>query len=469
VAVEVPREVSGSLAVQHTAWMVVNMLARLERVVGSVALSCPTDTLVAGRVSPLFGGASTLSDGILAGAGAIDTVPVGLGHSEADVCLIIGPGDAAAGAFRVYGEGWCGGVARSQPVAAGRSSSLPFGPYMAASFAVGEVFRHARMPTSAVPPVESVFYSLWSHSVGVTFIDDGPTAVDGVELDESLAGVGAVGCVCALCLWATDGVGGDLLLVDGDKDGVDVSNLNRYLLFGRPHVGMPKASTARTLLKNGPSAVRWRVHDGMMETAPGLHRRILCAVDTNIARNAVQSRWPETLLMASTNELRAEIVRCNPCNDGPCARCYNPPEAETPDAERRRRFLEASPDEQQAFADDAGVTIEEATAWARTGECGTSGERIRQVLGSVSQMESFAVPFASCAAGTMLAAEAVKETLAAPVPLSTERQRATVQFWRPAASVGAKPYRRDPQCPQCRPGSPAVELWNERVRHRTRG
>ncbi len=469
VAVEVSEEVSDSLAVQQTAWMVVNMLARLKGVVESVSLSCPKETVVVGRVSPLFGDADTFTGGVMAGAAAIDTVPVSLGERRFDVKLAVGPGGPVPDGLRVYGEGWCGGVSRDQEVAPTRQSSLPFGPYMAASLAVGDVFRHARIPADSLPPVESVFYSLWSHSVRATPRDDGPTVIDGIKVNETLAGVGAVGCVCAACLWATDGLGGDLLLVDGDKDGVDISNLNRYLLFGRRHLGMAKASTAKAMLEARPSGLNWHAHDGLLETAAGAHRRILCAVDTNAARNAVQSRWPESLLMASTHELRAEIVRCDPRNDGPCARCYNSPEVDTPDAAKRRQFLDASTDEQRAFAEAAGVTVEEASLWARTGACGTSGERVRQVLGSSSPVASFAVPFVSCAAGTMLAAEAVKEALCAPEPLSTREQRATVQFWRPAASSGAKPYRRDPDCPQCRPGSPAVEVWNDRVRACTRG
>jgi hypothetical protein len=102
-----------------------------------------------------------------------------------------------------------------------------------------------------------------------------------------------------------------------------------------------------------------------------------------------------------------------------------------------------------------------------TGECGTSGERVREVMGeTASAMTHFAVPFTSGAAGIMLAAELVKEQLAAPVPLSTRQPRATIQFWRPAQSAGAKPYRRDPSCPQCRGGTPAHDIWYERVSHR---
>jgi hypothetical protein len=182
----------------------------------------------------------------------------------------------------------------------------------------------------------------------------------------------------------------------------------------------------------------------------------------------VQSRYPETLLMASTNELRAEVVRCDPRNNGPCARCYNDPDHETPDDTRRQAFLDSSLEEQRAFALAAGTSVEEAMAWATTGECGTSGERVREVMGDTATATAhFAVPFTSSAAGTMLAAEVVKEELAAPVPLSTRQPRATIQFWRPAQSAGAKPYRRDPSCPQCRPGTAAHDVWTKRASTRS--
>ena len=417
---------------------------------------------LAGRISPLMGTATMLTEGIAAGAAAIDTVPVAIAEELPDIRLVIGPGDTVQGGIRVYGEGWCGGIARGTAIPAAESSALPFGPYIAAAIAVGEVFRVARIDLILYPPPDSAFYSLWSHQAARTYIPGGPAVLPDVILDETLAGVGAVGCICAHVLWAADGVGGEVLLVDGDLKGIDITNLNRYLLFGRQHVGNLKASSARDLLAS--CRTHWSVHDGPLETAPGLHRRILCAVDVNEARMAAQTRWPESLLMASTNELRAEVVRCDPRYRGPCARCHNDPETVTPDEELRRQFREASPDRQRDIASRNNATLEEVIAWAETGECGTSGERVRDAMrAGQSGPPAFAVPFVSLAAGTMLGAEVVKEQLDAPVPLSPERQHATLQFWTPAASRGASRYGRDPRCPLCRPDSEAVTLWRERV------
>lgn len=463
VSLEIPADVAGSPAVQHTAWALLNMLVRLDRVVSAVSVACPSDVPLRVRLSPLAGDAGGLRDRLRHGADAVNVVPVDFGHRRGDVRLVVGPGGAVSDGVRVYGEGWCGGFARDRAVAAAPSSTLPFGPYIAAAMAVGEVFKLVRIDPAKYPPAAAAFYTLWSHQSDTTFIQGGRATIPSIVLDETLAGVGAVGCICANLLWATDGVSGRVLLVDGDEKGVDITNLNRYLLFGRAHLGMPKASTARDLLNGGGSIV-WGAHDGPLESTGRPHRHILCAVDTNPSRLAVQSLWPESLLMGSTNELRAEVVRCDPRMGGPCARCYNPPDTMTPDDELRRRFREANPDEQRRLAQEVGADLHDAVAWADTGECGTTGERVRDaLLGPRGRTESFSAPFVSCAAGTMLAAEVVKEHLDAPVPLSPSVARALLQFSRPDLSSGAKPYLRDPRCPTCIPEREAGAIWRERT------
>lgn len=463
VSLEVPADVAGSPAAQHTAWALLNMLARLERVVSRVSVACAPNAPLNARLSPLTGVGDQLRDALQQGAAAVDAVPVDFRGHRGDLRLVVGPGGAVSDGVRVYGEGWCGGFARGGSVAAAPVSALPFGPYIASALVVGEVFKLVRIDTVKYPPTAAAFYSLWSHRAGTTFLHDGPAAVQSVVLNETLAGVGAVGCICANALWATDGVSGRILLVDGDGKGVDITNLNRYMLFGRAHLGMPKASTARDLL-NGAAAIVWDAHDGPLESTGRPHRRILCAVDTNHGRLAVQNLWPESLLMASTNELRAEVVRCDPRRSGPCARCFNPPDAMTPDDELRQRFREAGPEEQRQLAEQVGAHLDEALAWAETGECGTTGERVRDAMrGPQGRTESFSAPFVSCAAGIMLAAEVVKEQLDAPVPLSPSVSRATVQFWQPGRSAGAKSYLRDPRCPTCAPDGDAGHIWRKRT------
>lgn len=461
---EIPADVAGSAAVQHAAWMVLNMLARLDRVVSAVSISCPAAAPTRGRIVPFATTDGPLLQALQQGAATvgIDELPIDFAGRRHAIHLVLGPGAPVEAALRVHGEGWCGGFARSTSVPGDLDSALPVGPYLAAALAVGEVFKAVRMDPQRYDPTDAAFYSAWTHRTADVLQPEGPHSIEGVELAETLAGVGAVGCICAHTLWASPGVCGRILLVDGDPDGIDTTNLNRYLLFGPRHLGKPKASTARDLLQD--SAITWGALDGKLETASRPQRRLLCAVDTNPARLAVQTCWPESLLMASTNELRAEIVRCDPRSGGPCASCFNHHDEATPDDELRRRFREASAQEQERLAAESGATLAEAQDWARRGTCGTSGDRVRDALREKADgRQRFAVPFASCAAGTLLAAEVIKEQLNAPAPLAPSLPRAVLQFWHPARSLGARPYHRDPSCPVCRPGTLAADTWRERT------
>ncbi len=449
-------------AVQHTVWMLINMLSRLEGVVSEIVLRCP-DVPQAARIVPLADRSARFVEAVQQGARVIDTVPVSTRSADdAHYRLVVGPGAAVQEGLRVYGEAWWGGIAVEEAIQGSGDSVLPFGPYMAACLGVGEVFKAARVTRERFVAPKTIFYSLWNHRPSAVPDRDGPCSVADARLAYALAGVGAVGCIAVHALWATAGISGDIFLADADEAGIDLTNLNRYLLFGRTHVGQRKASAAKQVAYD--SGIQWREHSGPLEGAPGNHRRILCAVDTNEARRAMQALWPSVLLMASTRDLRAEVVRCDPRNGGPCARCYNAPENEAPDVVLRKEFLHASADEQRRLAHEAGIELDDALTWAATGECGTAGERVRDRLrANDGGVPLWTVPFVSCAAGTMLAAEAVKEALGATAPLNIATPRATIQFWLPDRSLGAKPYQRDSTCPMCAPGSMAADIWGQRV------
>ncbi len=55
-------------SVQHTAWMLLNLLCRLIGVVNQVVLVCPRDVRVAARVVPFAHSANTLREALLLGA-----------------------------------------------------------------------------------------------------------------------------------------------------------------------------------------------------------------------------------------------------------------------------------------------------------------------------------------------------------------------------------------------------------------
>jgi hypothetical protein len=75
----------------------------------------------------------------------------------------------------------------------------------------------------------------------------------------------------------------------------------------------------------------------------------------------------------------------------------------------------------------------------------------------------FAVAFVSVMAGTMLAAEVVKESSGGAELLSEDLQRATFQFFSPLAKANrASRFQRDPKCPMCDPNAIATRLWRHR-------
>lgn len=153
-------------AVQHTAWMTLNLLVRLKHVVGHIELNCPAGVPLLGNVVPFIGaGPMDLQAALLHGAGAVGAVPVSTGHELTEIHLSIGPfGQAGDGLSHVAGNGWLGGVS-SSPIQLSCHSRLPFGPYIAACLAVGEVFKRVRARAGHCELPESVFLSGWTYQV----------------------------------------------------------------------------------------------------------------------------------------------------------------------------------------------------------------------------------------------------------------------------------------------------------------
>jgi hypothetical protein len=460
VRIVVEPEVAASASVQHTAWMLVNALARLQGVVARIELECPRDVTVRTRVVPLSN-RDRLLGAIEDAAEQIGAVPMGKVRDDAFV-LHIGPGGAPSSGLRVVGDAWSGGIS-TRAVGPGRGSALPFGPYVAACVAAAEVFKAARMKREAYVPAQAAFYSTWSHQSSIQPIDDGPVVLDGVALQADLAGVGAVGSAWVHALWATEGIRGAVQLIDNDPHGVDSTNLNRYALFGAGSVGRSKPDEAARLTAG--SDIAWTPNNAAFEavtTDPA--RLIISAVDRNSARDAIQAKFFGRVLGGSTSDLRAEILRPGP--SGACLRCFNEPEALPNDTELRRRWLTLSLADKRDLAARRGVSLEQGDAWAATGTCGVPGERLLPDLKALEPgPRLFAVSFVSMLAGAMLAAETVKEVTSAAAPLSGRVSRAVLQLWSPAAPTNrAGAFVRDPVCPRCDPRSPAAKLWRERFR-----
>lgn len=461
ITIEVPPEQAHRPAVQHAAWMLVNLLARFDGVVHRIGLICPAHVPLAGRVVPLADRTLDLRSALLAGAETIGVVPV-VPDVRLDRTIAVGGSVAIAADLYIEGSGWSGGVsslAISATTDSESPSSLPFGPYVAACLAASEVFKAARLhPENYVFP-GSVHYSLWNVGVGDCTIGEGPREVD-AQLDAAIVGIGAVGSACIHALWATPGLTGNVVLCDNDPKGVDPTNLNRYVLFGRPSIGRPKASEAVTVARD--AVLQWTPVDGDLSKIASLPPRVISAVDRNTSRAALQNRYPARILSASTLDLRAEILRCGPPGIGACLRCFNPPETTVPDDNLRAQLRDAGEREVADLAAQAGISVSDVRGWASTGKCGLAGDRLLEILRREQDEPVFAVSFVSVLAGTMVAAELLKDVLGAPI-LSNGTPRSVFQFHTPLARTNrAARYDRDPGCPMCEPGAAAGRTWAKR-------
>jgi hypothetical protein len=465
VVVELPAAVADLHACQHAAWMLVNLLARQEKIIDAVYLDCPPAIPLAGRIVPLASRDVDLQTALLDGTAAIGAVPVQPGTSDlAPFRLVVGPGPALERGIRVHGEGWWGGVATHSDVnTTDPANALPFGPYAAACIAASRVYLGVRLKTP--PPDGDAFYSTWSlrslQSPPSDPADVGPAAVGDIEIYALLAGAGAVGNTWAHAIWATEGLAGRVIVADADELGVDRTNLNRCPALGAASIGKQKASEVAQ--NCGDSPVNLVHFNGRAEDSSERLPLLISAVDTNTARRAVQALYPGRLLGASTHNLRAEVVRTDPTSLAACISCHNPPEADIPDAELRREYLIASDEEKERLARELGHTREEADAWAIEGTCSNATDGLVEHLrASHGGTAAFSVGFVSVLAGTMLAAQTVRELLDDRC-LNGTLGRATITSLDPCARVnGPGFYQRDPECPICNPIAPAHEIWRSR-------
>jgi hypothetical protein len=464
VLVVIDDEVSHHASIQHTAWMTLNELVRLSGVVEAVGLRCPDGVALAGRVVPLAARNLDLASALRAGCAEIDIVAVEDADEDGrwDRVLEIGPGPSQGG-LRVHGEGWWGGYSAKGVAARCPESANPLGPYTAASLAVGSLFCAAAL--REYEPTAELFYSCWTLRPSTQVPEDGPS-LTALELDALLVGVGAVGSMVVHTLWALDQVSGRVALCDADKDGIDDTNLNRYVLFGSSSIGRPKAAAAAEVAAD--ANLSWEPVDKPVQTIPEFPKRVVSAVDVNTAREAIQVRYPARILSASTKDLRAEALRIGAPQSGACLRCFNPPEARPADDALREALAQGAYGDIRELAATHGLTEAEVEAWVVRGECGRASERLLPALRADLKLPpEFAISFVSSLAGVILTAELLKDHFAVAVPLDDRDVRAVFQFAIPLARTN-KPasYQPDPTCPLCGPAANAfaIEKWRERAK-----
>jgi hypothetical protein len=455
-------------AVQHTTWMLLNILCRLEGAAARIRLNCPAGVDAVPRLSPLIGENGVLLDCLLAGVHAIGTpadgfVPVETASEGKASDLVIGIGFdfCPEAAFCAVGNGFCGGVFSRPIVAPGNMSNATIGPYIAASLAAGEIFRLVRLIDYR--PERQLFLTALNYSHG-----EDPEWSD-LDLSDELrsvllVGVGAVGCALLHTLYPLS-VAGTILIADNDAKGVDRTNLGRYSLFGTASVGKQKASEAAELL----CAAKFQAipHDGSFEHFFSPEQKpeiVLSAVDTNESRHALMEQYSPLFFSASTHNLRAELLRCGPPSVGACLACFNPLQQNRYSEEDIRALLNEKPEMIATLCEKLHLDAREAALWIREGKCSQTGERLIEELRTEDgSLPAFAVGFVSVLAGTLLASELLKTVAHFPDPLDEKRNRAVFQFQNPsAASNRAHFYSRDERCTACSQDNAGARIWKQR-------
>jgi molybdopterin/thiamine biosynthesis adenylyltransferase len=449
------------ISTQHLAWMLVNLMVRLEGYVEKVSVRCPRGVQLAPFVIPWHKGSGDFRDVLLAEGNRFQLVPV-TADEECSHVLALGPGGSVPrNGWRVHGEGWRGGISR-RGIQFNGSSALPFGPYISACLAAGELFKQCRIKPELQEQFDSCFFSSWSIASTDHEPQDGPKLAVIPPIAFDLAGVGAVGNSFLHTLATVPGLRVAAGFWDNDIKGVDETNLNRYVLFGRQQVGSKKTNAAVEVLRG--TGWDMQPHNQPFSECEKACLRVISTVDTNVARQSVQLKYAARIISGSTHDLRAEVLRCGPPGEGACLRCFNPPELTLTDDLIIDKLKRLSSEELKLRCRTAAVSLEEARSWLQKPKCGQEGERLLAVMRSQGVgPEAFAVGFVSVLAGTLVAAELIKDVIAADVPLNDRNNRLSFQFMNSLAETNsAAPLGRDPACPSCIAGEPRAQIWKKR-------
>lgn len=473
VVVVIPAEASVRYDVQHTAALLINLLCRCDEFVVEVELDCPATPLRPNVIPRSISTKSTLSDALLQLGRAVgsDGVPIVAATARGTdaIHLVLGAGAAVPNSWRVDGSGWIGTATRDD-VPDHPDRALPIGPYVAACLAAAAVFFEVRGLDWSTQHMSLSGWDLRSSTNHEEQQTDGPDDLHEVDLDLLVAGLGAVANTFLLTLSATASVAGR---IQGfDHDNVESTNRNRCVLFFERHDGAKKsAATIDTL--TGMGRISIDASFGSAEEHIGPSTNVVSAVDTPESRQAIQMRYPRSIIQASTRDLRVELQRTNPAEGSACIRCYNPPRYHEPNDEELRADLKSLSETEIAdLASDEATGPAELLAWRDGGQCSAVAGRILDRLRHRSEETQFAVGFVSALAGVLLAAQAIKDAMpesgaesTVSPPLSGRAARTVyslLDLGSPAAGPSA--YARDPRCPACDPSRPALQIWQSRHR-----
>jgi len=455
VAVVLETAAAASPAWQAATWLLCELVSR--GLGHASTLTIVTGDTKAVIALPGVAVGEAFGPALVARSATIGGVPAALPNKTPldAITVRVGPGRSAA-ELEVIADNWAGGVRSpgEAPLLGLDEPALHIGSLIGACHAAAALFRQARL---SGPGHSSVWHDAWTlqlSNLTQATPSAGPSRA-ALRLDDLvLAGMGAVGNAFALAALTHPGARGTLRAADYDD--VDLTNLNRCLLFVRDHLGHLKADVANAVTRDlGQPQAALLVTPERAEQAfrntpvPTL----VSAVDTNRAREAINQLVPRTALAGSTFNLRVQTNTFG--QPGPCLRCGNPPEPVEPDRDVKARVLAAEADELEELAVEAGQDAVELLTWASAPGC---GELDATVLSALRQegAATFSVGFVSALSGVLLAGTAIRaqhEPLGAPIV-------ARAQLLRPGERLqGPQPSVAEPGCPACGPRGALPGTW----------
>lgn len=475
VVISAGADVACSLAGQHLLWMMTNLLARQADEVADLTFSLPPNVMALNSVSPLLPRDQLLHLALQRGAAGINPA-LGAPSSPPTLRLQVGPGPAAEGAtactLHVSATSWRGYIG-TEAVPWTTSDGNPVGPYVAACLAAAEVFKIARsVHADAGSTPTGLWYDAW-HMTGGDHIGTGPDLPhETAGVPAVLAGVGAVGSALLHTLFAIPGLTADLIAVDHDPEGIDLTNLNRYTLFAQADLAQPKASRAAQKLDGTsvhvtPRDLLWQ--QWTLQHPDEARELVLSCVDNNAARHAIQDAMLGVILSASTHDLRAQLIAFERRPDDACLRCRNPVEALSSDASVIAALRDVHPVQRATLAAERGVHPEDLEQFLQDPQahCGLiSGDTLHR-FSTTTATAHWSVGFVSTMAGVLLAAAYLRRTLQPQDPgLSDHANMARFQFWHPASPVNTVchwPPAADCLCQTAAYQAAVSTYWYERM------
>ena len=476
VSVLLDADVARHPTAQHLTWMLLNLLARQSFEIREIELALPGSIPAVQRLSPLISTTSDLKESLREGISRINPNVLVPGATVAShVTVRIGPGALAAADFALAttAYGWSGYIGQV-PVNIIGEDEHPVGAYVAASLCAGEIFKFVR---GMLSEWGTFAHQLWLDAASLRISNEVPASpelllpADLYLMPAVVAGIGAVGNGMLHTLYPLTHLRGELTLIDGDPEGIDMINLNRYVLFGLLHKSALNASAASELFAGSritmhPADEYWQAWYSRKADRP--LDLVISAVDKNSARHAIQNAVPRLVLGASTNEMRAQVNLYDVLHGGLCLRCRNPIEEATPEDVVIARLRKLSTKERLIEAERVGIDASTLEAFLSDphGRCGMiSGETLQKFAGEETQ-EEWSVGFVSLLSGVLLAAEYLKLSLdPSKGTLNAQRNTFKFQFWRPDSSEANKIYYTPPEgacfCQTSTSRSAMVALWGE--------